>query len=66
VEKLGFLRGASPVEYRLSAAQTGASVRSESLRAKAGEDGQDVITPLLEQEASAVLDLIRKKAALHE
>lgn len=50
------------VAYRLIADQTGAPVLAGSVHAKATEDGQDVIRPLIEQEASAVLNAIRQKA----
>jgi hypothetical protein len=42
------------IEYRLAAIDGGASLRSELLRAKADSDGQDVLSPLVEQLAQAV------------
>jgi hypothetical protein len=53
------------LEYRLIADQTAAPILAGSLHAKATEDGQDVVTPLIEQEASSVLNAIRQRAFMH-
>jgi hypothetical protein len=50
------------LDYRLIATQTPAPALAGSLHTRATEDGQDVITPLIEQEALAVLNAIRQKA----
>ena len=51
--------------YRLIPVQTAGSVLGDALHVRANEDGQDVITPLVEQEAAAVLNRIRQEAAVH-
>jgi hypothetical protein len=45
----------------LNAADNPGSVLSKSLNAKATADGEDVITPLIEQEATAIIAEVSKK-----
>ena len=53
------------LEYRLISQETTALVLAGNLHVRANEDGQDVITPLVEQEASAVLNAIRQRTTMH-
>jgi hypothetical protein len=49
------------LEFHLNAADNPASVLSKSLNAKATADGEDIITPLIEQEATAIIAEVSKK-----
>jgi hypothetical protein len=51
------------LEFRLLAVENIVPVRTGSLHAKATEDGQDLITPLVQQEAASVVNAIRNKSA---
>ena len=53
------------LEYRLISQETIALVLAGTLHVRANEDGQDVVAPLVEQEASSVLNVIRQKATVH-
>lgn len=49
------------LEYHVTATGNSSPVLSNSLKAKANADGEDVITPLVEQEASAIMTEVSKK-----
>jgi hypothetical protein len=49
------------MDYHMSAPGTGASVLSNTLNSKAAADGEDVITPLIEQEATAIMAELTKE-----
>ena len=49
------------LDYQLQLPGGAAPVLSNSLKAKADSDGQDVVTPLVEQEATAIMAQITKK-----
>jgi len=53
------------LEYHLIAKETATEILAGSMHAKATEDGQDVITPLMQREALAVLNTIRENASVH-
>lgn len=46
-------------EYSLTAAQGGAVKANNSLKAKAGSDGEDVLSPMIEKMAEAVLAAVK-------
>ncbi len=49
------------VDYVLSKAGAGGATKQESLHAKARQDGDDVVGPLLEQVATSVLTIALAK-----
>lgn len=49
------------LEYHVTALGNTSPVLSNSLKAKANTDGEDVITPLVEQEATAIMTEVSKK-----
>ena len=49
------------VQYQLFATANGAQVLQSSLQGKAKSDGEDVLTPLLQQTANAVLTQVSQK-----
>ena len=55
--------GLSPVtlEYKISALGNATPLLSKTLNAKASTDGEDVITPLVEQEATGIMAEANKK-----
>ncbi len=49
------------LEYRLLAAGSSAPVLANSMKAKAKQDGEDIVTPLIEQAAGAILAKVQEK-----
>lgn len=54
-------KGEVTLDYHLNATGNAAPLLTNSLKAKASADGEDVVTPLVEQEAAAIMTAVTKK-----